>query len=336
MTEGAINKRRSPASIGALGILIILLATVSVFFLDKLPIIGAGSTYTAEFTEAAGLKPSNEVRIAGVKVGKVTDVKLDGDKVLVAFTVQDAWVGNDSTAAIAIKTLLGQKYLALDPKGSEVLSPKDRIPLDRTTSPYDVIDAFSAAASTIGDIDTDQLATSMETLSQAFSETPDDIKASLDGVSRLSETVASRDQELKRLFAATGETSKVLADRNEQFNKLITDAGPLLEELNNRQQAISQLLSGTQRISTELTGLVRDNEATIGPALEQLNGVIAILQQNNDNLDRAAKLYEPFIRLYSNVTGNGRWLDIVLANLTPPGVPLIPGYREPSNDMRVN
>lgn len=322
--------------IGGLGILIILLATVSVFFLDKLPIIGASSTYTAEFSEAAGLKSTNEVRIAGVKVGKVTDVKLEGDRVLVDFTVQDAWVGNETTAAIAIKTLLGQKYLALDPQGSEILGPKDTIPLSRTSSPYDVIDAFSAAASTINDIDTDQLATSMKTLSEAFSETPDNIRASLDGVSRLSETVASRDQELKRLFAATGETSKVLADRNEQFNKLITDAGPLLEELNNRQQAISQLLSGTQRVSTELTGLVRDNEATIGPTLQQLNGVIDILQRNNDNLTRALELYEPFIRLYTNVTGNGRWLDITLANLTPPGLPEIPGYREPIHDLQVN
>lgn len=331
-----MKSRRSPATIGALGIAIILLATMSVFYLDRLPIIGAGSVYTAEFSEAAGLKTSNEVRIAGVRVGAVTDVRLDGDRVLVDFTVQDAWVGDESTAAIAIKTLLGQKYLALDPKGTEIMSPKDPIPLARTTSPYDVIDAFSAAASTINDIDTDQLASSMQTLSQAFSETPDNIRASLDGVTRLSQTVASRDQQLKQLFQATGETSKVLADRNEQFNQLITDAGPLLEELNNRQDAISQLLSGTQRVSQELTGLVRDNEATINPALQNLNGVIEILQRNNDSLDRALQLYEPFIRLYTNVTGNGRWLDITLANLTPPGVPLIPGFRPPASDMRLN
>ena len=87
----------------------------------------------------------------------------------------------------------------------------------RTTS----IEAFSAAADTVGDIDTDQLAKSMETLSQAFSETPGDVRASLDGVSRLSQTIASRDQDLKKLFAATGKTSQVLADRNKEFTQLI-------------------------------------------------------------------------------------------------------------------
>lgn len=329
-------KKRSPVVLGALGIAIVLLATISVFFLDKLPILGAGSTYTAQFTEAAGLKPGNEVRIAGVKVGQVSSVELDGDKVNVAFRVQDAWVGNNSSASIQIKTLLGQKYLAVDPRGDEVLKPKDPIPVERTTSPYDVIDAFSDAARTITDIDTPQLAASFETLSQAFSETPDDIRASLDGVSRLSETIASRDAELQKLFEATGKTSKVLADRNEEFNRLITDAGPLLQELNNRQQSISQLLTGVQRLSQQLTGLVRDNEEQINPMLQQLNGVIDILNKNNDALSRGLELYAPFVRLYANVVGNGRWLDITLANLTPPGLPLIPGYREPARDLGGN
>ncbi|MGW6377711.1 MCE family protein [Rhodococcus sp. NPDC055112] len=324
-----MKQRRSPATIGALGIVVVLLATVSAFFLDDLPLIGAGATYRAQFTEAAGLKPSNEVRIAGVKVGKVTAVELDGDKVEVAFKVKDAWVGDQTTASIQIKTVLGQKYLALDPRGSDTLDPRDTIPLERTTSPYDVLDAFGDATTTLDAIDTPQLAQAMETLSDAFSGTPADIRASLDGVTRLSKTIGSRDDELRKLFAATADTSKVLADRNAEFTKLIGSAGLLLGELNSRQQAISQLLTGTQRLSQQLTGLVKDNEEQIGPALEQLRGVVQILQDNNDNLDKAIKLYAPFTRLYANIVGNGRWFDQVVVNLTPPALPLIPGYRDP-------
>ncbi len=254
----------------------------------------------------------------------------------VAFKVSDAWVGNETSASIQIKTILGQKYLALDPRGSDTLNPSDVIPLDRTTSPYDVIEAFSAAAQTVGDIDSDQLAQSMVTLSQAFEGTPTEIRASLDGVSRLSQTIASRDQELQKLFDATGKTTKVLADRNAEFNRLISDAGLLLGELNSRQQSISQLLTGTQRLSQQLTGLVRDNEAAIGPALEQLDGVVEILEANNENLDRAMKLYEPFVRLYTNVVGNGRWFDQVVVNLLPPGLPDIPGPRDPVRTLGGN
>ena len=176
----------------------------------------------------------------------------------------------------------------------------------------------------------------MQTLSEAFSETPGDIRASLDGVSRLSETIASRDQQLQALFRATGQTSQILADRNEEFTRLIRDAGTLLNELNTRQQAIHQLLTGTQRLSQQLTALVRENEEQIGPALAQLNGVVGILNENNAELDKAMKLYEPFVRLYTNVVGNGRWFDQVVVNVLPPGLPDIPGYREPVRTLGVN
>ncbi|UYP18092.1 MCE family protein [Rhodococcus sp. Z13] len=328
-----MSKRRSPAAAGALGIVVILLATLSAFFLDSLPIIGAGATYKAEFSEAAGLKPTNEVRIAGVKVGKVTGIELEGDRVVVSFQVKDAWIGNDTSASIQIKTILGQKYLALDPRGSEVLNPDDRIPLERTVAPYDVIEAFSSAATTLGEIDSDQLADSFRALSDAFADTPDDIRASLDGIGRLSETISSRDQELKKLLEATGNVSQVLADRNAEFNRLISDGALLVAELNNRQQAISQLLEGTKRLSTELSGLVEENREQIGPALQKLRGVVDILQENNDNIDRAMQLYEPFARVYTNVVGNGRWFDQVVVNLTPPGLPEIPGYREPGRRL---
>lgn len=331
-----MSTRRSPASLGALGIFIIVMATVSAFFLDSLPIIGSGAKYTADFSEAAGLRASNEVRIAGVKVGKVTDVSLDGDRVKVQFTVDDAFVGDKSTASIQIKTLLGQKFLSVEPKGEERLNPRDVIPVERTTAPYDVIDAFSDAARTAGDIDTAQLATSMETLSEAFSETPENIRASLDGVSRLSETIASRDVELSQLFEATNRTTQVLADRNQEFTRLIGDASVLLQELNNRQQSISQLLIGTQRVSTQLTGLVRDNEAQIGPALQSLGQVIDTLKTNNENLSKAIELYLPFVRLYTNIVGNGRWFDQVIVNTFPPGLPDIPGYREPIRTLGVD
>ncbi len=323
------DQKRSPVVTGALGIGVLLLVVVSTFFLDSLPIIGAGSKYTAEFSEAAGVKAGNEVRIAGVKVGKVTNISLDGNKVLIEFRTKDAWIGNETTASIQIKTLLGQKYLSLDPQGSETADPSERIPLSRTTSPYDVIDAFSDAARTVNDIDTDQLAASMQVLTETFAGTPPEIRGSIDGVARLSETLAKRDQELKKLFAATKATSQVLADRNVEFERLLSSGGQLLAELNIRQQAISKLLTTAQTVSTELSALVADNEAQIGPALTNLRGVVDILNENMQNVSKTLNLAAPFYGIYANVLGTGRWFDAVIVNLTPPGLPDIPGYRDP-------
>ncbi|MEU1999418.1 MCE family protein [Nocardia gamkensis] len=336
MDDRILLGKRSPAFLGALGIAVVLLVTVSAFFLDRLPIIGAGTKYTAEFSEAAGLKKGNEVRVAGVKVGSVSDVRLDGDRVLVDFRTKDTWIGNETTASIQIKTLLGQKYLALDPRGSKPATPSSRIPLSRTVSPYDVVDAFTDAARTIDQIDTTQLAKSMQVLSEAFETTPPEIRGSIDGVARLSETLAKRDQELKKLFAATRQTTQILADRNAEFERLLANGGQLLAELNIRQQSIKQLLVGAQTVSTELSALVHDNEEQIGPALKNLRAAIDLLNSNQQNVSKTLELAAPFYSLYANVLGTGRWFDAVIVNVLPPALPDIPGYRQPIRTLGGN
>lgn len=336
MDDRTVLGKRSPAFMGGLGLAMVLLVTMTAFSLDKLPIIGAGTKYTAEFSEAAGLKKGNEVRIAGVKVGSVQDVRLDGDKVLIDFRTQDAWIGNETTASIQIKTLLGQKFLALDPKGPDAADPAKAIPLSRTVSPYDVVDAFSDAAKDIEETDTDQLATSMRVLSEAFSGTPPEIRGSIDGVARLSESLAKRDEQLRKLFGATKQTTQVLADRNAEFERLLANGGQLLAELNVRQQAISQLLSGAKTIGAELSALVHDNEAQMGDALTNLNKTIDMLNAHQADISKTLTLAAPFYGLYANVLGTGRWFDAVITNLIPPALPDVPGYREPIRQMGGN
>ncbi|MGV9858740.1 MlaD family protein [Gordonia sp. NPDC003425] len=325
---------RSPVSIGAIGVLVILMLAISSFYLTSLPLIGAAARYTATFTEAAGLVKGAEVRVAGVKVGEVDSVELDGNRVDVGFRVTNTWIGNQTQASIQIKTILGQKYLALNPRGSEPANPN--VALTDTVSPYDVIEAFSDAADSIETLDTKQLATSMQTLSDTFSGTAGDVGPALDGISRLSNTIASRDQEVQKLLLATKSTSKILADRNQEFVKLIAGAGQLLDELNNRQKSIAALLRTTTTLSTSLSGIVADNQAQIGPALQSLKGVNQLLQEQNQNLQQTITYMAPFYRLYANVLGNGRWFESVVTNLLPPALPQQNTTRPPNKTANQN
>lgn len=309
---------RNPLPIGVVSLLVLALVSAAAYNVDELPIIGGGTTYQAHFSEAAGLSPSDEVRIAGVKAGEVTDVGLDGDKVLVSFRVKDAWVGDESGASIQIKTLLGAKYLALDPRGDQMLDPGQPIPLSRTVAPFDVVEAFNGLSETIGDIDTDQLARSFTTLADTFRDTPDEARAALDGLSRLSRTIASRDEQLAQLLDGAENVTGVLADRNREFEKLLADGNRLLAELGRRREAISALLDNTQRLSTELRGLVAENREQLRPALEQLDQVAALLQRNQESLDRGIEKLAPFVRLFNNTLSNGRWFDNFVCNLVPP------------------
>jgi phospholipid/cholesterol/gamma-HCH transport system substrate-binding protein len=316
--------RRGPVPIAVTGLLVLVLIAVVAF--NAPTIFAGGTTYKAEFGEAAGLQSGDMVTIAGVEAGRVTDVKLAGDRVLVSFRVSDAWVGDRTSASIEIKTLLGAKYLALDPQGDKDLNPDSPIPLARTASPFDVVEAFDGLSGTIDQIDTAKLAESLTTLSDTFRGTPPEVRGALDGLSRLSTTIASRDEEIRKLLAGTHNLSGVLADRNQEFEKLLSDGNLLLAEIQKRRAAISNLLDGTRALSEQLSGLVADNKEQLRPALEQLDRVAALLQRNRDSLDASLQKEAVFVRLFTNAVGNGEWFDNYVCGLFPPPLgPINPG-----------
>ncbi|WP_246266788.1 MCE family protein [Nonomuraea typhae] len=334
-------RERNPILVGLAGLLIIGGVGAAAYQADALPIIGGGTDYTAYFTEAAGLTRGDEVRVAGVRVGKVNDVALDRGKVRVEFRVRDAWIGNRTTAAIMIRTLLGAKYLALDPLGPEAQDPARAIPTSRTLAPYDVTTAFDDLGRTVARLDTDKIAESLDTIAATFSTTPSHVRQAVTGLSALSKTISSRDAELARLLAGTKKLSGTLAAQNDNFAELLRSGNLLLGELRKRREAIHALLTGTRELSAQLVGLVRDNREQLAPTLRALSRVGDVLLRNQQDLDRALALAGPYTRLVGNTIGNGRWMDgylcgVIPRHYLPDGLPEKgclppkPGGRQPS------
>ncbi|WP_329402524.1 MCE family protein [Streptomyces melanogenes] len=323
---------RHPVAIAVVGLLSMTLIGLLVYNVKALPFLGGGTRYTADFKESAGLHPGDEVRIAGVKVGEVNAVGLDGPKVKVAFTVKDAWVGDASTVGIAIRTLLGSKYLAVDPRGTAAQNPHRRIPITRTTSPYDVLDALNGLGETVGEVDTRTLAKSFETLSATFRNTPPGVHKAVTGLADLSLTIASRDEQITRLLKGTGQVTRTLDGKKDRVRGLLADGGQLLAEVGYRRDAIHGLLTGAQNLSTQLSGVVADNRARLGPALDSLDRVTAVLARNKAGLDRILAQAGPYYRLVGNTLGNGHWMDSYLCGLVPRTY-LPPGSTPPDGCM---
>jgi phospholipid/cholesterol/gamma-HCH transport system substrate-binding protein len=322
-------REKNPTIIGIVGILALAIVFLLAFNSSKLPIIGGGTTYAADFTDLSGLVKGNDVRVAGVKVGTVTGTELKGNYVRVTFKVKGADLGSETTAAIRIRTLLGLKYLALDPAGAGKLSTSHDIPLTRTTTPFDVPQAFEHLANNVGDIDTVELAKSFDAISTTFKNSPKSVKAALSGLARLSETIASRDATLHDLLKHADSVTNVLASRDQQVRSLIDDGDLLLQTVNERRAAIHALLVHTSALSQQLIGLVRDNNAQLHPALTQLHRVVAILKKNQKNLDKGLQVLAPFVRDFANTLGNGQWFDTVVYNLPPQNTTVCQCFKKP-------
>ena len=115
----------------------------------------------------------------------------------------------------------------------------------------------------------------------------------------------------------------------------MNDGNLLLGELRRRQDAIGALLTGTQALATQISGLVAEDSARLGPALAELSQVTDVLQRNQANLSQALSLAGPYYRLVGNSLGNGRWLDTYVCGLIPhsalpPGTPPTTGCQSPN------
>lgn len=303
---------RNKIAIAVIGFLVLTMIFLLTFYANSLPGL-SGSKHTALFAEAGGIRPGNEVRVAGVKVGEVTDISLQGKVVKVQFRIKGVDLGEQTTAAVKVKTMLGQKYLSISPHGSGTL--RGDIPLARTTTPYDVNAALSELSTTVDNINTGQLEKSFNVLSAAFKNTPASVRGVVKGLTGLSRTLSSRDSQLAALFASTNGVTKTLQERNEEFAKIINDGTDLLDELAARRRAVTKMLAGTAQLGIQLRGLVTDNEATLRPALAKLDKVSAILHDNQANLDAALKELGPYYKVLTSATGNGHWIDSYICGL---------------------
>jgi phospholipid/cholesterol/gamma-HCH transport system substrate-binding protein len=317
-------RERNPVVVGAISLAVVLGLILLAFNADKLPIIGGGDTYYADFSEAGALKANDEVRIAGVRVGKVDSVALDGDHVKVAFRIDSgAEFGTDTRAAIKVKTLLGAMYLSLEPAGSGQLPEGSEIPTSRTSSPYDVVQAFSGLARTSEQIDTHQLAQSLTTLADLTRNTPKNFKKALTGVSALSADLAARNEQIGTLLQNLRTVTTTLNSRDQDIVGLMRDSAVLFKALDKRRQAVHDLLRSTSQLSVELTRLVRQSRADLEPALTHLNTVVGVLNKDADQIDQSIRLLGPFYRVFANTLGDGPWFDTYIQNMPP--VPQVGG-----------
>lgn len=308
--------RRSPFVLGVMGTVILACVTVVAFQYNKLPFIKNTDDYAAYFSEAGGIKPGNTVRVSGMGVGRVSDLRLEGTKVRVGFTVhKGVELGDRTEAAIKTETILGAKMLELTPRGNGQLS--GTIPLERTTSPYELPDALGDLTTTISGLDTAQLSTALTTLADTLKATPSNLRPALEGVARFSDTLNGRDAQLRSLLGNANKVSTVLGKRSQQIAGLVANSNALLAALLDERDSLDALMNNLTAVSHQISGLVNDNRTQLKPALDKLNGVLEILDNRKEDIQKTLPKFKRYAMSFGECLGSGPFFKAYVANLVP-------------------
>jgi phospholipid/cholesterol/gamma-HCH transport system substrate-binding protein len=282
----------------------------------SVPILFATPTYYAQFADTGGLNKGDKVRIAGVDVGLVRSTAIDGDKVIIGYSLDGTQIGTESRAAIRTDTILGRRNIEIEPRGSEPLKANGMLPLGQTTTPYQIYDAFFDVTEASSNWDTQTVKESLNVLSETIDQTYPHLSAALDGVARFSDTIGKRDDQIKTLLANANKIAGILGNRSEQVNKLLVNAQSLLGAINERQYAVSMLLERVGAFSEQLTGFIDDNP-NLNRVLEQLRVVSDVLTERRFDLMDTLTTVASFVASLGEAVASGPYFKVMLVNLLP-------------------
>src|SRR6478609_5479756 len=307
---------RNRLVMGAIGLGLTAGIVVIALQYDKIPFVNQVNDYSAYFAEAGGLTTGARVQVSGLRVGEVSSIELDGPRVLVKFTVDnDVRIGDRSEAAIKTKGLLGTKILEVMSRGDG--RQEGTIPRDRTTSPYQLPDALGDLATTISGLNTTQLSDSLRVVADTFSETPPELRVAVEGVARFSDTLNQRDAQLRQLLTNANKSTAVLAERSDQVVGLIGNTNALLAELRSQSAALEQISGNISTLSRQLEGFIAENRETMKPAIDKLNGVLTILDNRKERLQKSIKLLDSYAMSLGESVSSGPFFKNYIANLLP-------------------
>jgi phospholipid/cholesterol/gamma-HCH transport system substrate-binding protein len=319
-------RERDPRLVGVIGLAVVAAMLALALSAGSIHRAVTSTWYSAQFAEAAGLAAGAEVRIGGLTVGTVESVELDGDHVGVDFTVRGPGnLGELTGAAIKTATSLGVKFLAVLPAGGGQLPAGAEIPLERTSGSYDLTQILGQLTQRVEQLDTGQLAKALDTVATTLKGTPEGMRTALDGVNRLSQLIAAQDQALRGLLGHANTVTGVLAQRNRELAQLFDDGNLLLDELSQRRVVIGLLLSSTASLLEELNGLVHDNREQLRPALEKLQQVLDLLNQDDQLIGTVIQGSNIYAGSLGESVAGGPWFYGYIPNLTPTNLaPLLP------------
>lgn len=296
------------------GIGVVLLVITSTLYATA----GIGErSVEAEFVQAAGVKSGDTVKVAGIDVGTVSGMKLDGDRVDISMNIDpDVKLGPDAHASIKVSTLLGSRYIELVPGDGSGL-PGGLIPRSNTSVPYDLADVVQVGTPKFEELDAKKLAESLNVLNRQFGDSAPMAADALDSVGELTKVINNRRGEVDTMLKNVSRVTGILSDNRNNLLQLITQGDAIGARVMQRQGMIRELLDNVAALTKQLREIGAQNNGQLGPTIQQLDTISQGLEKNRDNLDRMLEIMPVTVRQFANATGNGNYGDLYIPWLFP-------------------
>lgn len=310
-------QQRTQLLLGIVGVFACVVCLVVAAALFVFPL--GQQSYTAELRSAGGARAGDEVRVAGIKVGKVTSVTLHGDRVYLEFAVDDdVHVGDMASVAIKLLTPIGGRFVALSTAGEEALGER-HIPPERTSLPFEIGDVLEKGTPIIQQVDAATLRATVEEVNRAVSGQPDAIRQILDNATSLTGVVAKRSDQLQKGLDISDEYLTAVNNDRAQLAQVFRELGVVTVELGQRRVEVVQVFDLLRRLFVVIHRPVLAYAEGIEPSVDQVEQLFNKLVADQAGIDSVITQLQEFIHKLSDAIGLGNGVTIDQSHTIVPG-----------------
>jgi phospholipid/cholesterol/gamma-HCH transport system substrate-binding protein len=273
----------------AAGLLLMLLVNTMVNGLG-----GDSRTYDAMFADVSGLRVGDDVKVAGVRVGRVESIEVDGDAARIEFVLTEKQPLLDTTAIVMrYQNLLGQRYLALvqgEERGDE-LKDGATIPLDRTNPGFDLtelLNGFRPLFEVLKPEDVNQLATSLVQVLQGEGGT---VESLLQQTARLTNFIADRDDVIGDVLTNLTPVLENLAGQGTELKGTVEELRGLMTGLARDRKSIGRSIDGVSQLVGATSDLLREARVPAVRTIERFRTVAHMLATSREELNAALRSF---------------------------------------------
>ena len=311
-------KDMNPYAIGLVSIFVITVFTGLAFMVGILHLGEKAYDVQAVFSDASGIRVGDDVRVAGVKSGRVAKVRADREngQVIVDLKVSSSVdLGQTTAAEIALETLLGTKFVRLtgpvqQPYLAEMPKETRIIPRNRTKTPFDLFELTKIGTQTINETDTEKVNKFITQLADITEGKEATIRQLLDGILQLSTALNERDTQLRSLLDRADELSANLAEKDQTLVNLIDQSQTILGYVQSRRSAIAGTLQSSADAVTELGRLIAVNQANLDSILDTLHPTLAVVDGHLDDVNKSLGVLGQGSLGLAKASAHGPWQDI--------------------------
>jgi phospholipid/cholesterol/gamma-HCH transport system substrate-binding protein len=266
-------------------------------------------TLHATFDDITGMLPNDNVKVAGVAVGKVTKTKIVDGRAAVTFKVKNSVkLSSDTSAAVRWRNLLGQRYLYLYPGSASTVLRKGGT-ITQTRAVVDLGELFNRLGPIVKAIDPQQVNTFLDAVVGGLDGNEQKLRQSIDALAALSTTLGSRDEAIGRLVGNLDTVAGTLADRDREIRTILDNLVAISTTFNENTDVLDQSVTQLKGFSENFGTLLTDNRAQIDRTINNLTTIVQLVQSKLPTLDHAVGVLDDAAKRLFNASRFGEWLN---------------------------